>query len=134
MWLYLALTAPLSLLLIYHLMKNGFLTFGIGGLKQVRDHSSKEWKTERAVVPIESDGVTFEIETDVKWCPSTDEIYHRNPEDVGMFDKDWIEISEYSDLYEKLLSNFRKKYQQPNRRNTNRTQWTTASYDERRRT
>jgi hypothetical protein len=127
MWLYTVASLPLALLLIYGAMKNGFLTFGIEGLKQTRDHSSKEWKTERAVVPIKSKGVSFEVETDVKWCPKTDEIFYRTPEDTGFFDKEWKEVSEYSDLYEKLLRNFQQKYQQPNRQNPNRTKWTTAS-------
>ena len=126
MWLYTVASLPLALLLIYGAMKNGFLTFGIEGLKQSRDHGSKEWKTERAVVPIKSKGVSFEVETDVKWCPETDEIFYRTPEDTGFFDKEWKEVSEYSDLYKKLLRNFRQKYQQPNKQNPNRTKWTTA--------
>lgn len=127
MWLYVVASSPLALLLIYGAMKNGFLTFGIEGLKQNRDHSSKEWKTERTVVPIKSKGVRFEIETDVKWCPSTNEIFYRTPGDTGFFDKEWEEVSEYSDLYEKLLSNFKKKYERPARPPQQRTNWTTAS-------
>lgn len=107
-------------------MKNGFLTFGIEGLKQSRDHGSKEWKIERAVVPIKSKGVSFEVETDVKWCPETDEIFYRTPEDTGFFDKEWKEISEYSDLYEKILSNFIKKYKRSTAK-SKRMNWTQAS-------
>lgn len=125
MWLYIVASLPLSFLLLYSAMKNGLLTFGIGGLKQRRDHSQKEWETERARVPIKRSGVQFEVETDVKWCPDTDEIFYRTPEDTSMFSKEWKEVSEYSDLYEKLLSNFRQRYQSTKRR-TNRTKWTKA--------
>lgn len=134
MWLYLVAGVPFFILSLYFAMKNGFLTFGIGGLKQVRDHNSKEWKSERAIVPISN----FEIETDVKWCPDTDEIYYRTPEETSMFEKEWKEVSEYSDLYQKLLSNFKRKYERPAINENNRTQWTQASknqsYDQRRRT
>ncbi len=135
MWLYLVAGVPFFILLLYFAMKNGFLTFGIGGLKQARDHSSKEWKTERAIVPISN----FKVETDVKWCPNTDEIYYRTPEETSMFEKEWKEVSEYSDLYAKLLSNFNRKYKQSGIEQNNRTNWTQASkqnqtYDQRRRT
>lgn len=126
MWLYTVASLPLALLLIYGAMKNGFLTFGIEGLKQSRDHGSKEWKIERAVVPIKSKGVSFEVETDVKWCPETDEIFYRTPEDTGFFDKEWKEISEYSDLYEKILNNFIKKYKRSTVK-SKRMNWTQAS-------
>ena len=113
MWLYiLAGALPIALLLLYGVM--------IGS-------DDKDWKTERSIIPITSSGVTFEIETDVRWCPETGEICYRKPEGGGFFESEWEEISEYSDLYKRLLSNFRKKYQQPNKSNRNRTNWTTAS-------
>jgi hypothetical protein len=127
MWLYIVASSPLVLLLIYGAMKNGFFTFGIEGLKQTRDHSSKEWKTERAVVPIKSKGVSFNVETDVKWCPKTDEIFYRTPKNTNMFQKDWKEVSQYSDLYDRLLQNFKQKYRQTNQTKNQRTQWTKAS-------
>lgn len=124
MWLYfLAGGLPISLLLIYKSMENGFLTFGIEGLQQSRDHSLKEWKKERAIVPISN----FEIETDVKWCPKTDEIFYRTPEKTNMFQKEWIEVNQYSDLYKKLLNNFKRKYTRTPQTQKNRTKWTKAA-------
>jgi hypothetical protein len=123
MWLFVVAGLPLLSILVYFAMKNGLLTFGISGLKQRRDHGQKEWKTEKAVVPIESKGIRFEIKTDVKWCPDTSEIFYRVPEDTSMFQKQWKEISEYSDLYDRLLQNFRQKYILNANRNSNRTNW-----------
>lgn len=127
MWLYVVAASPLLPILTYFAMKNGLLTFGISGLQQDREHGQKEWKTERAIVPIESGGVRFEIETDVKWCPDTDEIFYRTPEDTSMFKKEWKEISEYSDLYDRFRQNFRQKYVINENRKSNRTNWTQAS-------
>lgn len=123
MWLYIVGSLPLIPFLIYIGMKNGIFTFGISSLKQKRDHDEKEWKTERASIPISN----FKVETDVKWCPETDEIFYRKPKQTGMFEPDWKEISQYSDLYEKLLVNFRRKYQRTSNTQTNRTKWTRAS-------
>ena len=128
MWLHVVAALPLFLpFLTYLAMKNGLLTFGISGLQQDREHSRKEWKTEKAVVPIESGGVKFKIKTDVKWCPDTDEIFYRTPEETSMFEKEWKEISEYSDLYDRLYQNFRQKYLINENRKSNRTNWTQAS-------
>jgi len=120
---------PPVALLLYLAMKNGYVTFGIGGLQQRRDHDSKEWIIEESIVPIKSGSVQFEVETDVKWCPSTGEIFYRKPKDTGFFEKEWEEVTEYTDLYKKLLANFQRKYQSPQRRGNpnNRTKWTTAS-------
>jgi len=127
MWLYVVAGLPLLPILLYFAMKNGLLTFGISGLQQKKNHGQKEWKTEKAIVPIKSEGVRFEIKTDVKWCPDTGEIFYRTPEDTSMFQKEWKEISEYSDLYDRLYQNFRQKYITNQNRNSNRTNWTQAS-------
>ena len=116
-------SVPFGIAFLYFAMKNGFLTFGIDSLKQRRDHDSKEWKTERSIIPISTGGTTFEIETDVKWCPKTDEIYYRNPKASGMFDKEWTEVGEYTDLYKRLRRNFHEKYKQPRRQKKGRN-WT----------
>lgn len=127
MWLYLMAGLPFATALFFYLsMKKAWFTFGIGGLEQEKDHSEKEWKTERSRVPISTGKAKFEIETDVKWCPETDEIYYRTPENTSFFEKEWKEISEYSDLYERLLENFKRKYQS-RKQPVNRTQWTRAS-------
>lgn len=123
MWLYLVAGVPFGTTLLYFAMKNGFLTFGIDSLKQRRDHGSKEWKTERSIIPLSTSGTTFEIETEVKWCPETDEIYYRNPKDSGIFDKEWVEVSEYTGLYKRLRRNFYKKYKQPKKQKKGR-KWT----------
>jgi len=124
MWLYLMASVPFGLTFLYFAMKNGFLTFGIDSLKQGRDHDSKEWKVERSIIPISTGGTQFEIQTDVKWCPETDEIYYRNPKASGMFDKEWKEVTEYTELYKRLLRNFHRKYKQPKKRKEGR-KWTT---------
>lgn len=120
---------PSIALLLYVTMKNGYITFGIGGLQQRRDHGSKDWKVEQAIVPIKSGSVQFEIETEVKWCPKTGEIFYRKSKETGFFEKEWEEVTEYTELYKKLLKNFRRKYRPPQRRDrrNNRTKWTTAS-------
>jgi len=106
-WVLIAVSIFLILIGLYVGMKKAMITLGIDSIKQRKEHSSKEWKEEKAVVPLNN----FRVETDVKWCPSTDEIFYRNPKEGGMFSKDWIEVNEYSDLYQKLLSNFQRKYQ-----------------------
>lgn len=114
---------PISLFL-YLAMKNGYITFGIPSLRQKKEHEEKEWVIERSKIPIKSGNVRFEVETDVKWCPQTDEIFYRKPQETGFFEEDWAEVTEYSDLYKRLLANFRRKHvQQPNRR-TSRSKWT----------
>lgn len=123
MWLYIVGSLPLIPFLLYIGMKNNIFTFGISGLKQKREHKEKEWKTEKAVVPVSK----FKVKTDVKWCPKTDEIFYRTPKNTNMFEKDWKEVSQYSDLYDRLLQNFKQKYRQTNQRKNQRTQWTKAS-------
>lgn len=109
----LAGAVPIALLFLYAVM--------------FKPKNKKEWKVERSIIPIESSGVTFEVETDVRWCPETEEIQYRKSEEVGFFESEWKEVGEYSNLYKKLRENFRQKYEQPNRPKRNRTNWTTAS-------
>jgi hypothetical protein len=106
---------------LYLGMKRNMITFGIDAISQRKDHESKQWKVERSRVPVRDSA--FEVETEVKWCPATDEIFYKNPKSGGMLSKDWIEIDEYTDLYKKLRSNFRKKYLQTSRPKQGR-RWT----------
>jgi hypothetical protein len=125
MILYGTLALLFSVGLVYLGMKKVMITLGFSALRQRKDHKQKKWKTEKAIVPIQTDkGANFQIETDVKWCPTTDEIFYRNPKEGGMFSKDWIKVSEYSDLYKRLRSNFRQKYEQAPRPKQGR-RWTT---------
>lgn len=83
----------------------------------------KEWKFERAVIPISTRNSSFNVETDVKWCPDTDEIHYRNPKRTAS-NKDWVRVTEHTDLYKRLLSNFKNKYVlKEHSNNKNRTEW-----------
>lgn len=70
--------------------------------------------------------MTFEVETDVRWCSDTGEIHYRKPEGGGIFESEWEELSEYSDLYKKLRENFLNKYER-REQPSNRMNWTQAS-------
>ena len=87
--------------------------------------SEKQWVTEKSAVPIKTGGTYFEVETEVKWCPRTDEIFYRKPQKTSFFEDEWAEVTEHSDLYKRFLNNFRRKHNNKNRSQTKtRTAWT----------
>ena len=87
--------------------------------------SKKKWITETSAVPIKTGGTCFEVETEVKWCPETNEIFYRKPQSTSFFEEEWAQITEHSDLYKRLLANFRRKHiQNPNQQTKRRTSWT----------
>jgi len=87
--------------------------------------NKKEWVTETSAVPIKTGGTCFEVETEVKWCPRTDEIFYQKPQETGIFEDEWAQVTEHSDLYKRLLNNFRRKYNDKSRNQTKtRTAWT----------
>lgn len=105
------------------------VTLGIPRYKQMKEHKGREWKHEEAIIPLKiGEGVNAQVESEVKWCPETDEIY-RKKEDVGIFEKEWKEITRHSDLYKRLLQNFKNKYirNRGNRGGLNKTEWTILS-------
>jgi len=112
------------------LIQQKVVTLGIPKYKQMKEHKGKEWKHEEAIIPLEvGNGVTAKVESEVKWCPETNEIF-RKKRNVGVFEEDWQEITRYSNLYKTLLQNFKNKYVK-NRGNKNnevaKTDWNTLS-------
>lgn len=85
----------------------------------------KQWIAETSAVPIKTGGTCFEVETEVKWCPETDEIFYRKPRNTSLLEEEWAEVTEHSDLYKRLLANFRRKHtQNSNQQTKRRTSWT----------
>lgn len=112
------------------LVKQKVVTLGIPKYKQMKKHKGKEWKCEEAVIPLKiGDGVKAQVESEVKWCPETGEIFRRK-QNVSMFEEEWEEITKYSDLHKRLLQNFKNKYVR-GRGNSgtgaSKTEWTTLS-------
>lgn len=112
------------------LVKQKVVTLGIPKYKQMKKHKRKEWKCEEAVIPLKiGDGVKAQVESEVKWCPETGEIFRRK-QNVSMFEEEWEEITKYSDLHKRLLQNFKNKYVR-GRGNSgtgaSKTEWTTLS-------
>lgn len=99
------------------------MIFGFG-----RNNSSedKEWQVEKAILPIRSGGVKFEVKAKVRWNPETNEIHRENVGDTGFGDKDWIEITRHTKLYNKLLRNFQRKYSPQQQQRSGRQPWTVA--------
>lgn len=86
--------------------------------------SEKQWVIEKSAVPIKTGGAYFEVETEVKWCPETNEILYRKPQNTGFFEEDWAQVTEHSDLYKKLLGNFKRKHSHGQTNTKRRTSWT----------
>jgi len=105
------------------------ITLGIPKYKQMKDHKKKEWKQEEAIIPIKiGDGVNAQMESEVRWCPQTNEIF-RKKQNAGIFEKEWEEITRYSSLHKRLLRNFKNKYVRGrgNPGTGEKTDWTTLS-------
>lgn len=115
--------------LLYILIRQKVVTLGIPKYKQMKNHQGKEWKHEEAIIPLRiGDGIKAQVESEVKWCPETNEIF-RKKQNTGTFEEDWEELTRYSDLYKRLLQNFKNKYVRGrgNPGGDNKTDWTTLS-------
>jgi hypothetical protein len=87
--------------------------------------SEKNWVIETSAVPIKTGGTRFEVETKVRWCPRTDEIFYQKPQKTGLFEDEWAEVTKHSDLYKRLLRSFRRKHKSQKINQTKkRTTWT----------
>ena len=115
---------------LYASVRYQMVTLGIPKYKQMKEHEGREWRYEEVILPVKiGEGVEAQVKSEVKWCPETGEIF-RKKQDTGMFEKEWEEITRYSNLHKRLLRNFENKYIK-NRGNQTRspggTNWTTIS-------